>query len=82
MKIEVLGIGCANCKQMHKNVEVAVKELGLDAEILKVEDFAEIAGRGVMFLPALVIDGEIRVAGRVPSVQELKGILSGYLVCC
>ncbi len=77
VKIEVLGTGCMKCKRLLKNVETAVKELGIDAEIRKVDDITEIMDRGVMLTPALAIDGEMRISGRVADVQELKEILKG-----
>ncbi|MDD1705477.1 MAG: thioredoxin family protein [Methanoregulaceae archaeon] len=77
MKIEVLGTGCMKCKRLLKNVETAVKELGIDAEIKKVDDITEIMDRGVMLTPALAINGEMRISGRVADVQELKEILKG-----
>ena len=77
MKIEVLGTGCMKCKRLMKNVEVAVKELGIAAEIKKVDDISEIINRGVMLTPALVVEGEMKVSGRVADVKELKEILQG-----
>ncbi|MDD1707738.1 MAG: thioredoxin family protein [Methanoregulaceae archaeon] len=77
MKIEVLGTGCMKCKRLMKNVEVAVQELGITAEIRKVDDISEIINRGVMLTPALAVDGEMKVSGRVADVKELKEILKG-----
>jgi len=77
VKIEVLGTGCMKCKRLMKNVETAVKELGIDAEIRKVDDITEIMDRGVMLTPALAVDGELKVSGRVADVKELKVILKG-----
>lgn len=77
MRIEILGMGCAKCKRQAKNVERAVKEMGLDAEVVKVEDISEITDRGVMLTPALIIDGELRASGRIVDVEELKGMLGG-----
>jgi small redox-active disulfide protein 2 len=77
MKIEVLGTGCMKCKRLLKNVEVAVRELGIAAEIKKVDDITEIINRGVMLTPALVVEGEMKVSGRVADVKELKEILQG-----
>lgn len=71
MKIEVLGSGCAKCKRLHKNVEKAVKKTKVDAEVVKIEDIAEIMERGVMMTPGLVIDGEIVSRGKVPGVDEI-----------
>lgn len=75
--IEVLGTGCMKCKRLMKNVEVAVKKMGIDAEIKKVDDITEIMDRGVMLTPALAVDGEIKVSGRVADVAEIKRILGG-----
>lgn len=77
VKIEVLGTGCMKCKRLMKNVEKAVKELGIDAEIVKVDDIVEIMDRGVMLTPALAVDGEMMISGRVADVKELKEILGG-----
>ncbi|ACL17837.1 thioredoxin family protein [Methanosphaerula palustris] len=74
--IEVIGTGCAKCHQLEKNVLETVKELGLTAEVVKVSDIAEIMKRGVIFTPALMVDGELKVSGRVPSVKELSGMLT------
>ncbi len=76
-KIEILGTGCMKCKRLLKNVEIAVKEIGIDAEITKVDDITEIMDRGVMLTPALAINGEIKISGRVADVKELKEILKG-----
>jgi len=76
VKIEVLGTGCPKCKKTIANVERAVFELGLDAEVIKVDDINAIVERGVIFTPALVIDGEVKVDGRVPSVEIIKELIS------
>jgi small redox-active disulfide protein 2 len=76
-KIEILGTGCMKCKRLMKNVEIAVNEMGIDAEIKKVDDITEIMDRGVMLTPALVVDGEVKVSGRVADVKEIKQILGG-----
>jgi len=75
VKIEVLGTGCPKCKKTYENAEKAIKELGIEAELVKVYDSVEIAKRGVLETPALVIDGEIKIAGRVPSKEEIKELL-------
>jgi small redox-active disulfide protein 2 len=72
MKIEILGTGCSKCNKTKEIVEKAVKETGVNAEIIKVEDFDKILGYGVMVTPALVVDGEVKVAGKVPNVDEIK----------
>lgn len=77
MKIEVLGTGCMKCKRQLKNVEKAVSELGIDAEIIKVEDIVAIMDRGIMLTPAIIVDGELKVSGRVADVSEIKEIIGG-----
>ena len=76
MKIEILGSGCAKCKSVEKLVRDIVEELGIQAEIVKVEDLQEIIDRGVMMTPAIFIDGESKIVGRVPGAKELKELLS------
>jgi small redox-active disulfide protein 2 len=75
MKIEILGTGCAKCKSLLKNVEKAVLESGIQAEIVKVDSIREIMDRGVMMVPALYIDGESKAVGRALSVSEIKKLL-------
>ncbi|MFO7676918.1 MAG: thioredoxin family protein [Thermoplasmatota archaeon] len=75
MKIEILGTGCPKCKATEKIVRKAVEELGINAEIVKVEDLEEIISRGVMMTPAIVIDGEVKIVGKVPSTDEIKKII-------
>jgi len=75
MKIEILGSGCAKCKSVEKLVRNIVEELGIQADIVKVEDLQEIVNRGVMMTPAVFIDGEAKIVGRVPTVDELKKLL-------
>ncbi|MEM4729943.1 MAG: thioredoxin family protein [Thermoplasmata archaeon] len=75
MKIEVLGTGCAKCKRLEENVRRALREAGVQAEVVKVEDLDQIIGRGVMMTPALIIDGEQKAIGRVPGVEEIKRML-------
>jgi small redox-active disulfide protein 2 len=76
MKIQVAGPGCANCKNTEKNVIDACAELDLAAEVEHVTDWAEIAKLGVLRTPAVVVDGEIVVMGRVATVAELKSVLA------
>ena len=73
MKIEILGMGCVNCNRLYQNVLEAVKQSGKEAEVTKVEDIKKIMSYGVMSTPALVIDGVVKVAGKVPKVEEIKG---------
>lgn len=76
MEIKVLGTGCAKCKTLEKLTRDVVAESGISAEIEKVEDIYKIMSYGVMSTPALVIDQKVVVSGRVPSVAELKDILT------
>ncbi|HKK83593.1 MAG TPA: thioredoxin family protein [Atribacterota bacterium] len=71
MKIEILGMGCPKCKKTTQNAQLAIEELGIEAEIVKVEELDKITEYGVMMTPALVIDGEVKVAGKIPSKQEI-----------
>ena len=71
VKIEVLGSGCANCRSLEANAREAVSMAGVEAEIVKVTDYAEIASRGVMTTPGLVIDGQVRSTGRIPSAGDI-----------
>lgn len=75
MKVEVLGTGCPKCKRMYDNVTDAVKKTGVQADVVKVVELNEIVSRGVLMTPALFVDGEERVAGRVPTVNEIVEIL-------
>lgn len=76
MKIEVVGPGCMRCITTEKNVNVAVKQLGIQAEVVHVYDVAEFAKKGVMFTPAVIIDGQVKISGKIPSVEELKETIS------
>ena len=75
MKIEILGTGCPKCKATEKIVKQVVEELGKDADVVKVEDLQEIVNRGVMMTPAVVVDGEVKIVGHVPSADEIKKLL-------
>ncbi|UCG50743.1 MAG: TM0996/MTH895 family glutaredoxin-like protein [Candidatus Latescibacterota bacterium] len=75
-KIEILGPGCAKCKKLFENVEMAVRELGVEYEVEKVTDINEIVAAGVISTPAITIDGVVISSGRVLSVDEIKNILA------
>jgi small redox-active disulfide protein 2 len=75
MKIEILGTGCPKCKKLTQLVTEVVKETGVEAEIQKVEKIDEIMSYGVMTTPALVVDGKVVVAGRLPTRDEVKRFL-------
>ncbi|MEW6326507.1 MAG: thioredoxin family protein [Thermodesulfobacteriota bacterium] len=76
MKIQILGPGCMKCNKLAEATNQAVKDLGIDATVEKVADIKEIMSYGVMITPALVVDGMVKVAGKVPSVEEIKKMLS------
>ena len=75
MKVSVLGTGCAKCEKLYERTRQALDELGLDAELEKVSGIQEILAFGVMMTPALAVDGEVKVAGKVPGLQEIKEML-------
>lgn len=76
MKIEILGPGCAKCQSLAANTKAAADKLGLSYELHKVTDLKEIMRYGVMMTPALVVDGQVKVAGKVPSEAEITTILT------
>ena len=80
MIIKVLGSGCTHCQTLEKRATEAVKVLELDAQIEKVTDHAAIAAYGAMSIPALVVDDQAVLAGRVPKVAELQTLLTGALL--
>ena len=75
MKIEVLGTGCTKCKQLEKDVYNALAELNIAADVSKVEDIKKIMSYKIMATPALVVDGQVKVAGRIPRKEELHSYL-------
>ena len=80
MKLEILGSGCTNCAKLMAVTETALRDLGLeDAELVKVEDFPTIMSYGVMSTPALVIDGDVVVSGKVPSPAEVGSLITTAL---
>jgi len=76
MEIKVLGPGCPKCKQTEQHVKEAVAEAGVEAKVEKVTDIMEIAGYGVFGTPAVVIDGEVKSVGKIPSKKEVKSWLT------
>ena len=74
-KIQILGTGCPKCKKLAGNAEAAAKELGIEFEIEKVTNINDIMKFGVMMTPALVVDGELKAVGKVPSPDEIKKML-------
>ena len=75
MTIKILGSGCRNCKKLEANARKATEELGVEVTIEKVTDFKDIVAYGVMSTPGLVVDEEVKVSGRVASVEEIKKYL-------
>jgi small redox-active disulfide protein 2 len=72
MKIEILGTGCPKCKKTKEVIEKVLKETGVEAEVIKVEDFETILNYGVMVTPAVVIDGEVKLAGQAPDEKDIR----------
>ena len=77
MKIEILGMGCSKCKKLTELACEAVKELGVAAEVAKVDKIEDIMKYGVMLTPALAIDGKVVLSGRIPSKEEIKKLIGG-----
>jgi small redox-active disulfide protein 2 len=76
MKIQILGTGCPKCRKLAEHAEAAADALQLDFELEKITDISRIISFGVMTTPALAVDGEVKLLGTAPSVEELKNILS------
>lgn len=75
MRIEILGMGCPKCKKLYEVIQLAVKELKIQAEVTKIEDIAKITDYGVWSTPAIVVDGEVKATGKIPSIEEIKNML-------
>ncbi len=73
--IKILGTGCAKCKATEVNAKEAVKQAGIEAEIIKVEDIQEIMKYNILSTPALVIDEQIKIKGRVATIEEIKSLI-------
>ena len=76
MEIKILGTGCPKCKTLEKTTRDAVTELGIDADISKVEDIVKIMTYGILHTPGLVVNGKVVLSGRLPSLAEVKALLS------
>lgn len=74
--LQILGTGCPKCNKLAENTEAAAKELGIEYELVKIKDINAIMGFGVMMTPALAVDGEVKVAGKVPAVEDIKRMLA------
>ena len=77
MKIEILGTGCTKCKKLYENTLEALRTSGVEAEVSKVEDMQKILSYKVLSTPALVVDGKVKSAGRLPSPDEINKLISG-----
>lgn len=77
VKVQILGTGCPKCKALMANAEEAIKQAGVAAEVVKIEKLPEIMAFGVMSMPALAIDGQVKSAGKVLSVAEITRLLEG-----
>ena len=75
MEIKVLGAGCAKCKTTYEMIEKVVKENNLDVTLIKVEDIMELLNYNIMSTPAVVVDGEVKIKGHVPTENEVKKML-------
>jgi small redox-active disulfide protein 2 len=71
-KIEILGMGCPKCNKLFQRAKEAVKDLGIEAEVVKIQDIKTISEYGVLITPALAVGGVVKVAGKVPKVEEIK----------
>jgi small redox-active disulfide protein 2 len=78
MEIKVLGPGCANCHKMEEMTKAAVKELGIDAQVMKITDIGEIARHGILSTPGLIINGKIKHSGKpLPTLEKVKELIKG-----
>ena len=75
-KLQILGTGCPRCSKLAEAARTAADELGIDYELATVSDIGDIVDFGVMMMPAVAIDGEVKIAGKVPSVEELKAVFA------
>ena len=75
MKLQILGTGCPKCQKLTETAEAAAKELGIEYEVEKVKDIEKIMAFGVMMTPALAVNGEVKVSGKLPSVDDVKEML-------
>jgi len=75
-KLQILGTGCPKCNELADRTESAAKELGMEYELVKVSEINDIISFGVMMTPALAVDGEVKVSGKVPGVSEIKDLIN------
>ena len=75
MKIEILGTGCPKCQKLYEHTQEALQKTGVAAEVVKVTKLSDISNYGVMLTPAIVVDGQVKAVGKVPSTDEIAGWL-------
>lgn len=75
-KLQILGTGCPKCKKLAETAEAAARELGIEYELEKITDLQSIMAFGVMMTPALAVDGQVKVVGKVPDVEEVKKLIA------
>ncbi len=75
MEIKVVGTGCASCKKLEKSVREVIEEQGIAAEVIKVENMMEIVKSGVLITPGLIIDGQIKISGKLPDKEEVERVI-------
>ncbi|MBI5091803.1 MAG: TM0996/MTH895 family glutaredoxin-like protein [Candidatus Hydrogenedentes bacterium] len=75
MKLQILGTGCPKCQKLTETAEAAARELGIEYEVEKVKEIEQIIAFGVVMTPALAVNGEVKVSGKVPSIEEVKAML-------
>ncbi|UCG37831.1 MAG: TM0996/MTH895 family glutaredoxin-like protein [bacterium] len=75
-KLQILGTGCLKCSQLAERTDQAARELGIEYEIVKVDKIPDIVSFGVMTTPALAVDGEVKIAGRIPEISQIKALIS------
>jgi small redox-active disulfide protein 2 len=75
-KLQILGTGCPKCSELATRTEQAAKDLGLDYELVKITNINDIISFGVMSTPALAVDGEVKVTGKLPDLDQIKELIS------
>ena len=81
MEIKILGPGCANCHKMDEMAKIAVKELGINADVVKITDIGEIARHGILSTPGLIVNGKVKHSGKpLPSLDKVKELIKGEAV--
>lgn len=79
MDVKIVGTGCAKCKKLEETVREVVREMAIDASVGKISDIKEIAETGIMMTPGLIIDGKVKLSGKVPSKEEVTKIIKSSI---